>query len=208
MKKMPEEKYGGKPKKTKSPKVSQDRRPKVDMHLPENQILVLIMPEDDYIERLMNVVKQLTHLDGSICYISLNRPYDSLKETFEHGGLDLKDIYFIDAITQTAKIPSTCKECEFVSSPGALTELSVSISKVMDEGKHKFLLFDSLSTLLVYESDTTIAKFVHFLMAKVRVAGCGALFTCLNQDADSVLIKDINMFADRVIHLEKWRLGI
>ncbi|MBU0763103.1 MAG: hypothetical protein KKD39_08775 [Candidatus Altiarchaeota archaeon] len=85
-----------------------------------------------------------------------------------------------------------------------MTELSVSISKLMDAGTCKLIFFDSLSTLLVYESDTTIAKFVHFLMAKVRVTGCNAIFTCLKQDADSLLVKDINMFADRVIDVEKW----
>ncbi|MFH0861713.1 MAG: ATPase domain-containing protein [Candidatus Altiarchaeota archaeon] len=156
----------------------------------------------------MTVLKDLTKVPDKICYISLNRPYTSLVKTFKKGGLDTERIYFIDAITRTAQIPQECKECEFVSSPGALTELSVTISKVMDGGQYKYIVFDSLSTLLVYESDTTIAKFVHFLMAKVRVAGCNALFTCLKQDAESVLIKDINMFADKVIHLDKWRLGI
>jgi hypothetical protein len=172
----------------------------------ENQIMVLIMPEENYLDRLMNVIKDMSSLPGRLCYISLNRPYNSLITTFHKAGIDTQKIYFIDAITKTAQMPQNTPECEFVSSPGALTELSVAISKVMDSGQFKYIVFDSLSTLLVYESDTTIAKFVHFLMAKVRVAGCNALFTCLKQDSDSVLIKDINMFADKVIHLDKWRM--
>lgn len=174
----------------------------------ENQIIVLIMPEDDYLDRMIKVMKDLTKSNGRICYISLNRPFSSLLKRFQQGQLDTSKIFFIDAITRTAQFPPETKDCEFVSSPGALTELSVAISRAMDGGQYQYIVFDSLSTLLVYESDTTIAKFVHYLMAKVRVAGCSALFTCLKQDADSVLIKDINMFADKVIHLEKWRLGI
>jgi archaellum biogenesis ATPase FlaH len=172
-----------------------------------SQILVLIMPEENYTDHLLMVVKEIGKLPGKICYISLNRPYNSLIKTFQHVGLDMNRIHFIDAITKTAQIITKCDECDFVTSPGALTELSVTISKLMDTGDYKYIIFDSLSTLLVYESDTTIAKFVHFLMAKVRVAGCSAVFTCLKQDANSILIKDINMFADKVIDLEKWHFG-
>jgi hypothetical protein len=173
----------------------------------DNQIMVLIIPEENYIERLINVVKDLTKMDGKVCYVSLNRPYTSLMATFHKAGLNTENIHFIDAITKTAQIPAECQECEFVSSPGALTELSVTVSRAMEGGKFRYIVFDSLSTLLVYESDATIAKFVHFLMAKVRVSGCSAIFTCLKQDSESVLIKDLNMFADRVIQLEKWRIG-
>jgi len=170
-----------------------------------NQIIVLIIPEENYTERLINIVKEMNQLDGKICYISLNRPYNSLLTSFKKAGINTDNIYVIDAITRTAQLALKCDNCEFVSSPGALTELSVTISNLMETGRFKYIIFDSLSTLLVYESDNTIAKFVHFLMAKVRVVGCNAIFTCLKQDADSILVKDINMFADKVINFEKWQ---
>lgn len=170
-----------------------------------SQIIVLIIPEDNYTERLVKVVKELSKLPTKLCYISLNRPYISLINIFQKAGLNTDNIYFIDAITRTAQLATKCTNCEFVSSPGALTELSVTISNIMETNQYRYIIFDSLSTLLVYESDNTIAKFVHFLMAKVRVAGCNAVFTCLKQDADSILVKDINMFADKVIDLEEWR---
>ncbi|MBD3389233.1 MAG: hypothetical protein GF416_09070 [Candidatus Altiarchaeales archaeon] len=173
----------------------------------ESQIIVLVMPEEEYIERLMTVVSDLSTLDhGKICYVSLNRPYESLKRILDRVGIDSSNFFFIDAITKTAKIPDKSDNCEYISSPGALTELSVAISNSMEHRDFKFIVFDSLSTLLVYESDTTIAKFVHFLMAKVRVAECSAVFTCLKQDASSILVKDINMFADKVIDLERWNI--
>jgi len=190
------------------PRIKQDGQESfngsIDRETSENQILVLIIPEKNYMEKVVSVVKDLNKLSGPICYVSLNRPYKSLKTIFEKNGIDSKNMHFIDGITRTAMTPEPIEQCEYISSPGALTELSVAISQLMDSGKVVNLVFDSLSTLLVYEPDTTIAKFVHFLMAKVRVAGCNAIFTCLKQDADSILVKDINMFADKVINLEKW----
>jgi hypothetical protein len=183
-------------------------RPGFHLGLEDNQIIVVVIPEENYLERLMSLISDLSETKGNICYVSLNRPYSSLISSFHKAGIDTSRIHFIDAITRTAQIPPPSSECDYVSSPGALTELSVNITRVMESGNYRYVVFDSLSTLLVYESDATIAKFVHFLMAKVRVVGCNAVFTCLKQHADSMLIKDINMFADKIIHMEKWRMGI
>ena len=170
----------------------------------ESQILVLVIPDKQYSERILGVIKELSSTYNSICYVSLNRPYRSLKKNFEDSGIDINKFFFIDAITKTAEIPAPDDRCEFISSPSALTELSLAISNNLEHKKFDYILFDSLSTLLVYESDTVVTQFVHFLMAKIRVVGCKAIFTCLKQDLDSMLLKDINMFADRIIDMEYW----
>jgi len=170
----------------------------------ESQILVLVIPDKQYTDRLQGIVKELSNNYQSICYVSLNRPYRTLKKNFEENRIDIGKFFFIDAITKTAEIPTPTENCEFISSPNALTELSLAISNSLERKKFDYILFDSLSTLLVYESDIVVTQFVHFLMAKIRVVGCRAIFTCLKQDLDSVLLKDINMFADRVIDMEYW----
>jgi len=175
-----------------------------DAHPDESQIIVIVIPEHNYTERLVNVVKDLVDMDLDICYVSLNRPYNTLISSFLKEGISIENIHFVDAITKTAMTPPENEKCTYVSSPGALTELSVAISNTIDTANFDYIVFDSLSTLLVYESDATIAKFVHFLMAKVRVGGCNAIFTVLKQDADSILVKDINMFADKVVDMERW----
>lgn len=169
----------------------------------DNQIVVLIIPDNDYLNNMIKLTKDISQTSNRICYVTLNRPYRSLMELFSNSNIDVKKFYFIDAITKTAEIADSNQNCDFVSSPNALTELSLSISNVLEKEKFDYMIFDSLSTLLVYESETVITKFVHFLIAKVRVIGCSALFTCLQQDINSVLIRDINMFADKVLDIGK-----
>ena len=172
--------------------------------LSDNQVMVLLIPEEDYLQQLLKVVTQLADEANRICFISLNRPYTSLTSLFEKNNVDAKKFYFIDAITKTAELPPETENCSFISSPGALTELSVEVSSIIENEEFDYLLFDSLSTLIVYETDAVITKFIHFLMAKVRVASCKAIFTCLKQDMQTNLIRDINMFADKIIDLDKW----
>lgn len=167
-------------------------------------ILVLIIPDKDYKKKWMNLVKELSTVDGKICYISLNTPYETLLDSFKIMGIDASKFYFIDAITKTATIPEESEKCEYVSSPGALTELSLAISNLLDSKTFDYLIFDSLSTLLVYENENTVTKFIHQLISKIRVMKSKAVFSILKQDTGSVLLKDINMFADRVLDIENW----
>jgi len=171
-----------------------------------DQVIVLIIPDEEYREKILDITKELSNLTDKICYISLNRPYGTLIQEFKRREIDLKKFYFIDAITQTAETTQPSPNCEFVSSPGALTELSLSISNILDKKEVNYLIFDSLSTLLVYENEMIVTKFIHSLMAKIRVVGCNAVFTCLEQDKGSVLIKDINMFSDRILNVKHWGL--
>ena len=171
--------------------------------LKETQIIVLVIKDSEYLNNMLNLTKDISQVSKRICYVTLNRPYMSIVELFLKSNIDLSKFYFVDAITKTAEMVETKDNCEFVSSPGALTELSLTISNILEKEKFDYLIFDSLSTLLVYESDTVITKFIHFLIAKIRVIGCNAFFTCLKQDNSSLLIRDINMFADKIIDVEK-----
>ncbi|VVB54357.1 Uncharacterised protein [uncultured archaeon] len=169
------------------------------------QILVLVIPEDQYNDKVMAILKNLAESNtNKVCYVSLNRPYSSLRNNLASAGVSINSIYVIDAITKTAEMAENTENVEFISSPDALTELSLAVSNSFDVKKFNYLFFDSLSTLLVYESDRVVTKFVHFLMAKIRVVEARAIFTVLKRDVDSVLLKDINMFADKIVDLEYW----
>jgi len=47
-----------------------------------------------------------------------------------------------------------------------------------------------------------VTKFIHSLSGKIRAIGCLGLFTALEGDTDSALIKEMGMFVDKVIHIK------
>jgi hypothetical protein len=163
------------------------------------KISVFVLPEQKYAQDTVDLAMTLSEKYHHICYISLNKPCSSLLYTFSENSIDPDKFYFIDTITRTASIPVAVDYCNYVSSPGALTEISLAFANIFDSKKIDCLFFDSLSTLFVHESEATITKFVHFLMAKLKFIGCDAYFTVLKSDENSALIKDVHMFADEVI---------
>jgi hypothetical protein len=173
----------------------------------EGEVIVLLIPDEEYGKRIIEITKDLSRVSSKLCYVTLNLPYSSLERSFREKEIDISKFYFIDAITQTAEIPKEKENCEYISSPGALTELSLAVSNVLETQKFNYMVFDSLSTLLVYETPVVVTKFIHSLMAKIRVVGCKAIFTILKQDSSSMLLKDINMFADKILNVEYWSKG-
>jgi len=83
----------------------------------------------------------------------LNKTFNALEETLKKSKANLKNMVFIEAISKTMKkTPDQEGQCYYVSSPSAMTELSIAIEKFL---RHEFdyLIFDSLNSLLVYEKN-------------------------------------------------------
>jgi len=165
----------------------------------DNQVIVAVIPNREYSVKLMEIVKVLAADHKRICYVSLNKPFDAIIKILEKSKIDSKKFCFIDCITQTVKAAKTTDRVLFISSPRALTDLSIAMTELLKTKKIESLFFDSLSTLLVYESASAVIKFAHAVMAQVRVTESKGVFTVLKEDVTSDLIKDMNMFADRIL---------
>jgi hypothetical protein len=167
----------------------------------ENQIIVVAFSKPKYNPGLIDIMGAAQGLSKRICFVSLNKPYSTLAKTFEDKELDANNIVFIDCVSGgiAAKKGSNVS---FVSSPKALTELSLAISDVLG-ANIDMIIFDSLSTLLAYEDSATAIKFVHSVVSKTRMTKKKFVFTSLKDDNGSDLMKDVTMFVDKVVNVGK-----
>jgi len=167
----------------------------VKKELDKNQILLLKIPSADYSKDITDIVKQL---DGSIGYVTLNKTFDSLKEEFKKKKINTDNILFIDAISKTIKnAPEMAEGSFFVSSPAALTELSLAIDRLLRHN-FKYIIFDSLTNLMIYEKRAPVSKFISFITNKIRQTKTKAVFYALNIKEQDALIEEAGMFADKV----------
>lgn len=170
----------------------------INKELASNQTVLLLMPSTEYNEDIVKVIKGLK---GNICYVTLNKTSDSLKELFTKKKVALENIIFIDAISKTIKnVPDQSDGIYYVSSPAALTELSIIIDKFI---RHNFdyIIFDSLTNLLIYEKKAPVAKFVSSLVNKIKQSKTKAIFYALSLKEQDQLIKESGMFVDKVIEM-------
>ncbi len=173
----------------------------IKTELESNQIILLIMPGAGYSEMTLDILKRLDK--GTICYVTLNKTHQALKDVFQKNKINVKNIVFIDCISKTIKeCPNNIEGCYFVESPAALTELSLTITKLLKQN-FTYLIFDSLTNLLIYEKKAPVARFVSIIANKIRETKTKAMFYTLSITEQEELIKESEMFVDKVIDLGK-----
>jgi len=171
-------------------------------NLPERYIALIIVSASDYLKTNMDILKYLCNekeLYG--IYITVNRPYESMVNIMERRGIDTDNIFFIDCIsTILGDTPFREDRCLFTS-PGNLTDLAVLIDQWVRDvpTEDKFLFLDSVSTLLIYNSVGTVAKFSHFLTGKMRQWGLSGILISLEKENKPKVLEDISQFCDKII---------
>jgi len=173
----------------------------------KNEIVLVLSDEKKYLDTNLKILDILTNIMSEKgIYVTINRPFDSLTELLEKNKIKTKNIFFIDAITLT--VVGEAKEepnCLFINSPNNLTELGIALGEAFSAMKSKedrFIMFDSLSTLLIYNHSKSVSKFAHFLTGKMREWKIKGVLISLRKDLDEKLVAQVSQFCDRMIEVK------
>ena len=170
----------------------------------KDYVALAIVSGERFHETNLEIVTELVHDNIPGVYVTLNRPYENVKKKFWAKKVDLSKIIFIDAVTKTVsgRVEKT-QDCLFIGSPQNLSDMSIAMDQAIMAipTKDKFLFFDSLSTLLLYNDVGVVAKFVHFLSGKMRVWKVRGIIISLRQKKDKELIEELREFCDMIINL-------
>jgi len=167
--------------------------------LNKTRAMLLLVPSTDYNSLSTDIAKQLS--GKTVIYVTLNKTFLAIKESFANASIDTKNFVFIDAISKSIRnVADQGKGCYFVSAPTALTEIVIKITKALEHG-FEYLIFDSLSTLLVYQKDAPVAKFAANIVSNAKAKKTKTVFYALKSEEQKAAINEVSMFVDRVIDL-------
>lgn len=165
--------------------------------LSKGKVLLIVVPSASYGELELQVARELS--GKNVCYVTLNKTHQALRENFTKEKVDTAGFVFVDAISKTIhKVPDQTDGCYFASSPSALTEISILVSKCLRHG-FKYLVFDSLTSLMIYQDRAPVARFISNIANQVRASESDALFYTLDIESQSSLIKECSMMVDAVV---------
>ena len=132
-------------------------------------------------------------------YVTLNKPFSYVERALINRKVDTDVIVFIDAVTKIAggSVEKT-KKCLYIGNPENLSDISMAMDQAISAipGDQKFLFFDSLDTLLLYNKPQTVAKFIHFLSGKMRIWKIRGIIISLSKASNRELIDDLMQFCD------------
>ena len=169
----------------------------------KDYILLITVDSRTYQKAYIDIVKFLVNEQGTPgIYVTLNKPYEIIQRNFAGSNIDSRLIIFVDA---TSRAGGTRKvgNCLYIGGPEKLSDMSVAMDQAVKalSTEEKFLIFDSLSTLSIFNSPGTVARFIHFLAGKMREWKVKGVIITLEKETKHELLEEIAQFSDARIDL-------
>ena len=172
-----------------------------------NHWVALMVKGTDFDPALNNsFVKRLANEGKSKgIYITINKPFKNVEESLKKSKIQLGNIYFVDLTSGHSDLSGDPENASIVEPPSNLTKLAISFvqaAKMLQKespGEPIFVVVDSINTFLVYNNESVVKRFFHFLVSKAREMS----LRCLLLSTDTSEAKSLNgllgEFSDGVI---------
>lgn len=162
----------------------------------KDYILLITVDAKNYQKITIDVTKFLINeqcVPG--VYVTLNKPYEVMQRNLANNGIDTRLIIFIDAATRTEA--KKVGNCLYIGSPEKLSDMSVAIDQAIKSLQGgRFLIFDSLNTLSIFNKPATVGRFVYFLAAKIREWKVKGVIITLEKETEPALLDELTQFSD------------
>ena len=178
-----------------------------------NWVALVVKESDQYYDINKSLVKKLANVRNMRgIYITINKPFELVENSFRKNDVKTDNIYFVDMISRyMSKEPGLQDNCSFIDSPANLTMLAITFTQTAkmlqtlkgDRDQPIFIVVDSVNTFLVYNTENSVKKFFHFLVSKAREMGCKCVLLSSNVSDTYSLNRLLGDFSDRVINYGK-----
>jgi len=170
-----------------------------------NNLTIVINEREIKYENLAKIMgSDKIKRSSSICYVCLSRPFSYVMEDMKKSSISTENIFFIDALSGPSGPKKHSRKCFFLQNVAKIEEMGDSIKDIMEKKKCTALIFDSISSMLLYHETFKIVKFTDNILKDSR--SISKIFFVTKKDSfDETegisLSKDLEMFADETIDL-------
>jgi KaiC/GvpD/RAD55 family RecA-like ATPase len=167
----------------------------------EKPVVLALIDPMKYQEAVFELLRYFTAKIPRGVYVSLNKPFSVLTKSFEKAGISCASLFFVDGITNVPSIQED-KDHACLGSGVDLSNLCIAISKAINGiSGDKYLVLDSLSTLLIYNDSKSVAKFAHLLTEKMRRWNASGSLLTVEMNAERDVVSQLAPFCDKVVKI-------
>jgi hypothetical protein len=171
--------------------------------LEQKKIFLILASPGTIRQRNSDLIKEISTLGYHTVVITTNFPYSVLTKMYTQSGISPDSVSFIDAVTRNSmgsaeNIPGVVR---YINNPANLTDMGIAVTEVLREhsGTKVCIMYDSVSTMLIYLSSANISKFIHFVTNKLRLMDVSGVFLAVEKGLDPMLMTQLTTFVDTVI---------
>ena len=153
----------------------------------------------DLIQALFGCIKE--HPNDVWVYVTVTRPFESFIRLF----VDLSrypNVTFIDCISRASGIVRKDDQCVYIESPTMLEKIMMEVINLFSkapENAGKFLILDSLSTLMIYNDPSLVTEFFYQLLNKTRSENIHSISLVVEEGEGDKYINKLIYLNDKIL---------
>jgi len=100
-------------------------------------------------------------------YVSTTRPSKAMISRLGAEKINMDDVFFVDSVSYMAEgPPASVDNVIFIESPTMLEMMMIKTDTLLRKAKSpdKFVFFDSINSLAIYNSENILSEFIHVLV--------------------------------------------
>lgn len=171
-----------------------------------NQSVGIILPGNNYSDLIQALFDQMyAGSENAWVYITITRPFEEIIKKFGDTS-DKGNIKFIDCISLATGLSKTTLNCTFIESPAHLEKIimvTMDAFSNFDGNVKKYLIIDSLSSLLIYNDDSLVTEFFTILNNRTRLSDIHSISLAIEEEMNESINKIFYLRSNKIIKLRE-----
>lgn len=165
----------------------------------DDRILLVDVKPSNYSDVTKEIFSLISKTGGYWIYVTVNKPFSAIRDSFIRRKIDISGIFFIDMASSSGAKKDT--NCLYLGDPHDLTSVSIAIDQAIGSMKgEKFIVFDSVNTLLNYNNESVVIRFMHAMTARMRAEQARAVILTVG-NMNEKMSSQLTQFCDKSISL-------
>lgn len=140
--------------------------------LDDDSIISLITDTDSYYATILSTIEYMINdrKMGGI-YITSTRPASAIMEQLGSRDVNIEDLFFVDCISYLVGGTGKLERTSFVESPTMMEAIMLKTDWLLKGVKNekRFIFFDSVNTLSIYNEHKILSEFIHIFTNSLRM---------------------------------------
>ncbi|MDI6855827.1 MAG: hypothetical protein QMD21_03460 [Candidatus Thermoplasmatota archaeon] len=173
--------------------------------LKSHEVTLISVDITNYFKVILGAMSYLVnHRKMGGVYISATRPSKAVISRLETENVNLSDVLFVDSVSYMSEgPPPPADNVVFVESPTMLELILTKTDSLLKRAKseHKFVFFDSVNALSIYNSEKILTEFLHVLVNALSAKDASSLLLSVKEQTPKDIDGLLRMLCDNVIEI-------
>lgn len=172
--------------------------------LDDDSIITLITDTDSYYSTILSTIDYMINNRkmGGI-YITSTRPASTIMEQLNSLEIDFEDLFFVDCISYLVGGTGKLDRTSFVESPTMMESIMLKADWLLKgvQNERKFIFFDSINTLSIYNEHKILSEFIHIFTNSLRMKEVFLILLSVKEQTPKELDSLLKITCDETIEI-------